>query len=188
MKWRHRISFGAMALALCMSSGCYGPFNLTRRLYQWNGQVGTTWEREFMFILLAWAPVYSLAFLGDAVVFNSMEFWTGSNPVDPPHPRKSALPETKRLVRGADEALLTYLPSLDGTSLVVQQFHGGRPAGSLHLQHREGVTVGTDREGEVLFLAQSLPDGGLLVEDGHGRPVARYSRDEAERVLRSLRQ
>ncbi len=69
--WRMNVGLLAMVLFV---SGCYGPFNLTRRLYQWNGQVGAKWEREFVFILLAWAPVYSLAVFGDAVVFNSIEF------------------------------------------------------------------------------------------------------------------
>ena len=83
MKSSRRIGAGMLAAALLVS-GCYGPFNLTRRLYRWNGQVGTKWENEFVFLLLGLAPVYSLAVAGDAVVFNSMEFWTGNNPVDPP--------------------------------------------------------------------------------------------------------
>lgn len=83
MRRAHRIETWVLA-AVLLVSGCYGPFNLTRRLYQWNGQVGTKWEREFMFMLLAWAPVYGLTLVGDAVVFNSMEFWTGKNPVEPP--------------------------------------------------------------------------------------------------------
>ena len=82
--WRtRRVTLGMLALALFLS-GCYGPFNLTRRLYQWNGQVQGKWEKEFMFLLLAWAPVYGLTVAGDAIVFNSMEFWTGKNPVDSP--------------------------------------------------------------------------------------------------------
>jgi hypothetical protein len=29
-------------------------------------------------------PVYELALLCDGVVFNSIEFWGGKNPIDPP--------------------------------------------------------------------------------------------------------
>ena len=82
--WRgHRIGLGLVALAL-VASGCYGPFNLTRRLYQWNGQIAGKCEKELVFLLLAWAPVYGLTVAGDAIVFNSMEFWTGKNPVEAP--------------------------------------------------------------------------------------------------------
>ena len=77
---------GAAVLALAVfSSGCYGPFNLTRRLYGWNAQAGRDqWEREFIFVLLTWVPVYGIAIAADALAFNSMQFWTGKNPVDPP--------------------------------------------------------------------------------------------------------
>src|SRR3989338_7507432 len=122
MQRSHRIGIGLLALALFVS-GCYGPFNLTRRLYRWNGQVGTTkWEREFIFVLLAWLPIYGLTVLGDAVVFNSMEFWTGNNPVDPPgaSKKKSGLPRTKHIARGDTEALLTYTPSAAGTQLSIE--------------------------------------------------------------------
>ena len=186
MRRTHRAGLGLLALAL-FASGCYGPFNLTRRLYQWNGQVGTTkWEREFMFILLAWAPVYGLTVLGDAVVFNSMEFWSGKNPVEPP--KQSALPQTKRIARGPDEALLTYAHTPSGAQLQVEQFRQGRPAGSLRLQRRAGVTVGLDERGRILLTAQSRPDGGIVVSDARGQQVASYSGDQVEQFLRSARQ
>ncbi len=84
MRRAHRIETWVLA-AVLLVSGCYGPFNLTRRLYRWNGQVSQgKWEKEFVFILLAYVPVYGLTIAGDALVFNSMEFWTGKNPVEPP--------------------------------------------------------------------------------------------------------
>jgi len=181
--WRgHRIGLGLVALAL-VASGCYGPFNLTRRLYNWNGQIQGKWEKEFVFILLAWAPVYSLAVLGDAIVFNSMEFWTGNNPVDPPGKERGALPQTKRLARGSQEALLTYTPIADSSRLLIQQFQSGQPAGSLRLERRDGMTIGSDADGKMLFTAQTLPDGGVLVRDSEGRVVASYSARQAEQVL-----
>ena len=178
-----RVGIGLVALGL-VASGCYGPFNLTRRLYQWNGQVGTKWEREFVFILLAWAPVYGLAVLGDGIVFNSMEFWTGNNPVDPPDgKRRSAMPQTKRFSRGASEAVLTYAEALDGQHLLVQQFQDRHPAAALRIEQRDGITVGSDADGHVLFSAQSLPDGSVVIHDKDGRAVATYSPRQAERVL-----
>ena len=180
MRRSHRIGTGLLALAL-FASGCYGPFNLTRRLYNWNGQTGTTkWEREFIFILLAWLPVYGLTVLGDAIVFNSMEFWTGNNPVEPPTMRKGGLPMTKRIARGNDEAILTYTPAADGAALQIQQFRQQHPAGALRIEQRNGMTVGLDADGQVLFTAQTMPDGGVLVHDAGGKQVASYSADQVE--------
>jgi hypothetical protein len=182
MNRRSRFVTGLVAVTFVVS-GCYGPFNLTRRLYQWNGQIAGKWEKEFVFILLAWAPVYGLAIAGDAVIFNSMEFWTGRNPVDPPGKGQSALPQTKRLARSDEEALLTYTPAVDGATLLIQQFRAGRPAGSLRLEHRDGGTVGSDADGTVLFTADTLPDGTVRVRDREGKVVASYAADEAERLL-----
>ena len=36
---------------------------------------------ELVFIALHIVPVYEIAYLADVIVFNSIEFWSGSNPV-----------------------------------------------------------------------------------------------------------
>ena len=173
-----------LALGLCVS-GCYGPFNLTRRLYQWNGQFADKWEKEIVFVLIAWVPVYGLAVAGDAIVFNSMEFWTGKNPVDAPAQR-SDLPQVKRIARGDQEAVLTYTPNSHGAALTVQQFQQGQPAGSVHIAQRDGVTEGRDQGGTLLVTAQTTQDGGMVVRDERGGSVV-YSAADVERVLDEAR-
>ena len=113
------------------AGGCIGPFNLTRRLYQWNVELGDKWEQEFMFIILAWAPVYGLAVTGDALVFNAMQFWTGRNPVDPPH---AAAPSERRVVRGDGEAVITYTAGVEGGRLTIAQYQSGEPVSGLTIQ------------------------------------------------------
>jgi hypothetical protein len=76
----------ALVAVLCLgalSSGCYGPFNATKRLHRWNGQVDGAWGNEGVFLLITIIPVYGLFMLGDALIFNSIEFWGGTNPVSP---------------------------------------------------------------------------------------------------------
>jgi len=175
----HRVGVGLLALSLFVS-GCYGPFNLTRRLHHWNGQVGSKWENEFVFLVLAWLPVYGLATLGDALIFNSMEFWTGKNPVDPP---SAALPQTRRIARGSDEAVLTYRPVSDGAELFIEQFQQGKSAGSLRVTRRDGMTVGLDADGKVLVSSRSMADGSILIHDGSGKQMAAYSADRVEQLL-----
>jgi hypothetical protein len=75
----------ALVVLLCLGvlmSGCYGPFNLTQRLYDWNGGFSNEWAREGVFILALFP--YGVCMLGDALIFNSIEFWGGDNPIDPP--------------------------------------------------------------------------------------------------------
>ena len=180
----HRTAVVLVALGVLVS-GCYGPFNLTRRLYHWNGQVGDKWENEFVFLILAFLPVYGLVTFGDAVVFNSMEFWTGKNPVEPP---TAKLPQTKRIARGGEEAVLTYVPGTDGAQLAIEQFRQGQPAGGFRLERRDGESVGLDQDGRVLFTATTQLDGGVLVQDAQGRQVASYSADQVEQLHTSARQ
>ncbi len=164
-----------LALALCLgASGCFGPFKLTRKLYAWNAQAGDKWPQEFMFLVLTWVPVYGLAAVGDAIIFNSMEFWTGRNPIDETPRRRSVLPTTRRIVRGDAAALLSYAESPQGPSLMIMQTVNHAPAASLHIELQDGGAVGKDALGHVLLVARALPDGTIVVNDAHGRRIASY--------------
>ena len=65
-----------------MTSACYGPFNLTRNIWHWNGSIENKWGREGMYLVLTIVPVYGICVLGDALIFNSIEFWGGKNPIE----------------------------------------------------------------------------------------------------------
>lgn len=61
---------------------CIGSFQLTNNLYSWNkNDVGGKWGQELVFLAFIIIPVYSVALLADGIVLNSIEFWTGSNPL-----------------------------------------------------------------------------------------------------------
>lgn len=185
MRQSHRV--GAVVLAAgVLLSGCYGPFNLTRRLYQWNSQVGDKWEKELVFLLLVALPVYQLTTFGDAVVFNSMEFWTGRNPVDPPT-KKSAIPQTRRLARGDQEVLLTYASTPAGANLLIEQFRRGQGVGGFRVEQRNGRTAGYDDDGRLLFTAATRSEGGIVVHDGRGQQVASYTAEQVQQFVESAR-
>ncbi len=183
----HRISAGLVALSL-MLSGCYGPFNLTKRLYWWNGAVGDKWENEVVFLLLLVVPAYGVASLADAVIFNSMEFWTGTNPVNPPQASDAAPLQIRRITRGSDQVVLTRLDEAQRRTLTVALLKDGRETGTLRFGHRVGgPTSVEDAQGRVLMSAQVLADGKMLVTNNAGQQVARYTADEVERLTRSIR-
>lgn len=65
-----------------MMSGCYGSFSLVSRLHDWNGNVSQKkFVNELIFFGLCIIPAYEIACLGDALIFNSIEFWGGNNPI-----------------------------------------------------------------------------------------------------------
>lgn len=61
--------------------GCYGKFALTRKLYAANGEVHDKFLRSGLTWVLLILPVYGIVGLADFVVFNTIEFWSGANPV-----------------------------------------------------------------------------------------------------------
>lgn len=72
---------------LTLTTACYGPFNLTKNVYHWNSnikggsEVNEKWMKEFVFFGMIIIPVYMFSALLDAFIFNSIQFWSGSNPV-----------------------------------------------------------------------------------------------------------
>lgn len=62
-------------------AGCHGSFSLTKRLHRWNGSLGNKFAESAVMWALVIIPVYGLSLLGDFVLFNLIEFWSGKNPV-----------------------------------------------------------------------------------------------------------
>lgn len=75
------VVLGFATLGLVGSTGCFGSFQATRKLYNFNKGVGDKWVQEVVFLAFSILPIYSIAALGDVVIFNSVEFWTGENPM-----------------------------------------------------------------------------------------------------------
>lgn len=73
----------ALASFLMVSMfGCYGNFALTRKVYDFNGSVTQDkYINNLVFWLMSFIPVYPLAATVDVVLLNTIEFWTGSNPL-----------------------------------------------------------------------------------------------------------
>ena len=63
-------------------TGCTGTFELTKKLHSWQTGFDDKWVDEVAFLGCVILPAYSLCVLGDAIIFNSVEFWTGDNPMD----------------------------------------------------------------------------------------------------------
>jgi hypothetical protein len=71
-----------IAAFLMGSTGCLGSFQLFNNLKDWNHEAtDDKWLNELIFLGLNIIPVYGLAFLGDAIIFNTIEFWTDENPI-----------------------------------------------------------------------------------------------------------
>src|SRR5690606_18162245 len=70
---------------LCMSflfTSCLGSFSAWNNLRDWNEDAT---DNKFVNNAIFWGlniiPVYGLFYLGDVVIFNLIEFWSGDNPI-----------------------------------------------------------------------------------------------------------
>lgn len=74
--------FSALLLsATILLSSCIGSFGLTNKVKDWNEGLGNKFVNELVFVCMHIVPVYPIAIFADAVVLNSIEFWTGENPM-----------------------------------------------------------------------------------------------------------
>ena len=75
----------AVALLLLSSVGfqsCIGSFSLTNKVLTWNRSVSNKFVNELVFFAFWVLPVYEVTAAADLLVINSIEFWSGNNPLE----------------------------------------------------------------------------------------------------------
>lgn len=75
-------------LATTATTGCWGGFGLTTGLWEWNAHFNNKWAKWGIMLPLIIFPVYGTAAFVDLLVINSIEFWSGNDPI--PHPHRGA--------------------------------------------------------------------------------------------------
>lgn len=93
--------------ASILGSSCIGSFQLTNKLLTWNRQIGNKFVNELVFFAFWILPVYEVSALADVLVLNSIEFWSGSNPVA----------QGTRVIEGNDGR---YLVECDGMGYTIK--------------------------------------------------------------------
>jgi hypothetical protein len=127
------------------TTACFGKFQLTRKVYQFNRDIShDKWVEWLAFLVLVIVPIYGIAVLVDAVVANSLEFWTGDNPI-------SAQLGTRHTAQGPNgELIVTHV----------------REPGLMDLEI-------TDAQGNLHAFTLVREKGSVAAYDGAGRLVSR---------------
>ena len=108
-----------------LSAGCFGKFQLTRKLYDINQSIDEKYVRSaatWLFVI-----PYAVTGLLDFVVFNVIEFWTGENPV-------ASAPVTKVYAQGNGKTVLTLSRDGSGTVAVIERYEGERLVSTLRVR------------------------------------------------------
>ena len=152
------------AFLLVSMFSCYGNFALTRMVYEWNGQVtGNKFINSIVFWVLNWIPVYSIAAGVDVIILNTIEFWTGSNPVAMADGEESIqyteLDGTKYELKMTNDAI--SITGIEGENLgALADLRFDEAPNSLHLQQDGASTKIATMNGDTMDLI--YPSGNVL--------------------------
>lgn len=157
-----------MLLAALILSGCVGRFNMVRKVYDFNMSAGDKWVNEIVFLGMTILPIYSIAALADAVVFNSIEFWTGNNPV-----------ALKVIDDGEYRAVLKHK---DNNTIMLSVFKSFKPTAILSFEKTDAGIIAKTKDGDILYKSISDGDGGVSVLDSSDQLVKYFSADEVAQL------
>lgn len=146
-----------------MSIGCYGSFNLTKKVYNWNGTMEGKWVKELVFLVLNIVPVYGVAGFIDVLVLNSIEFWTGNNPMT-------------STIKSEDGTTVAF--NAENKTMTI--CYGDK---SFTVVNNDGRATVKDAEGNILAIMESDANGGMVMKDSSGKVLATYSQSEVSAML-----
>jgi hypothetical protein len=151
---------------LVVQTGCIGHFRLTGNLLDWNKQLSNKWVNELVFVGFNMIPVYGFSLLGDAFIFNAIEFWGGTNPISSTEEGADALASTHTFEQGEHKVVLERRDTEMGRQLIVRTYENDQLVERSDLVARaDGTVAKVDPAGNVLAVAEPGPAGSVLVRD-----------------------
>lgn len=121
------IALVLVAAVGALSAGCFGKFQLTRKVYEMNKSIDDKYVRSAATWIFVIVPVYGIAAFLDLIVFNVIEFWTGENPV-------AEAKVTKVFAQGNGKAVLTLSRDGSATVAVIERYEGERLVSTLRVR------------------------------------------------------
>ena len=168
------IALVLVAAVGALSAGCFGNFQLTRKVYDINQAIDEKYIRSAATWIFVIVQVYTVAALLDLIVFNVMEFWSGENPV-------TSAPVTKVYAQGNGRTVLTLSRDGSATVAVIERYEGERLVSTLRIRD-DGLgkvaAVETAAEGKVRGIsAVAMSDGSVdvTVATAAGTGTERYA-------------
>lgn len=130
-----------LAAGMIVLSGCYGSNACFNKLHKWNGTLGNKWLNSIVHFFLSIFQVYNICLgLIDGLVLNTIEFWTGSNPLasGDSYYEQDAQGNSVAAVKNADGTMSVELTTAKGEKA------------NLTLQRDENVVRALDAEGNLV--------------------------------------
>ncbi len=186
------IALVLVAAVGALSAGCFGKFQLTRKLYDVNQSIDEKYVRS----AATWIFVipYAVTGLLDLVIFNVIEFWTGENPV-------ASAPVTRVYAQGRGKTVLTLSRDGSATVAVIERYESERLVSTLRVRDdgRGKVAAVETAAGETVRQVSALAasDGSVDVTvvtsagtgtEKYAAPAVRAQRERAARIASEILQ
>ncbi|KGI60337.1 hypothetical protein HMPREF3034_01500 [Prevotella sp. DNF00663] len=165
MKMKHLGVVAGFMAATLLSTSCVGSFSLFNKLAHWNkGATNSKFLNELIFLIIS--PAYGVCTLVDALVLNTMEFWTGSNPI------AQNVGKTQE-VMGQDGRYYAVKTLKDGYEIT-------KPTGEklYFVYNQETKTWSQKQDGKTTDIFTFNDDGTIQAHLGNGKDVT-VTQDEA---------
>ncbi|MFL5352028.1 DUF3332 domain-containing protein [Archangium sp.] len=164
-------------------SGCFGSFALTKKVYGLNeGVSANKFVRWLVFLAFTLIPVYGVSVFVDAIVFNSIEFWSGNNVLagagtqeDGTRVVQLSPTDTLRMSRDAQSGVMRIELDRAGEEPKVRYFE----------PLEDGLAV-RDESGTLLIRAHERVDGAVEVVEASGSTVTVHSREAVAQALEAF--
>ena len=141
-------------------SSCIGSFGLWNNLKDWNNGLSNKFVNELVFVAFHLIPVYEIAYLADILVLNTIEFWSGNNPV-----AENKIGEVKE-VKG-ENGTYFVTTNADGYTITKE----GEDNEVALVFNKENNTWSASANGESYELIQMNEDGTVNVKLQDGEKV-----------------
>ena len=153
--------------ALCATllfTSCLGSYSAFNNLREWNDGVTSN---KFLDNLIFWGlniiPVYGLFFVGDTLIFNVIEFWSGENPIA----MNEGETDTQVLAYKGN----TYQMTATQNRFDIKVIAGEKEGNTLAMVYTpENKTWNAVKDGELIKLS-SYKDGLMLVYMPNGETI-----------------
>lgn len=141
-------------------SSCIGSFGLWSSLKDWNNNIGNKFVNEIVFLAFHIVPVYQVAYLADIIVLNSIEFWSGSNPL-------ANNVDSVKEVKGESGEYLVRVNE-DGYT-IIKKGEENKPLDLIY--DKEKNTWNASADGQTFELITMNEDGTITFKQQDGTPM-----------------
>ncbi len=164
-KFAKPIIWSVMAIFLMFSLfGCYGNMTLTKKIWKWNGSLGNEPIQTIVMWAMAIAPVYEIAVFADVVFLNTVEYWTGTNPL--------AMSEGTTDVRIVKHDNKTFEITTVKNTITIKEISGPNAGKSLEIKYDDVTSTWNMSDGTQEIKLAQMTDNTLNLIYPNGKTLA----------------